>query len=81
MSTSLLSALFPQILALNPFTDDFNDHHSSWDSHTQEDQSGKDLFDWLLLIFYLLATPNITPYYTAPLKTAPPLISLWFLAT
>ena len=27
---------------------DFNGHHSSWDSHSPEDQSGKDLFDWLL---------------------------------
>ena len=27
---------------------DFNSHHSSWDSHSLEDQSGKDLFDWLL---------------------------------
>ena len=27
---------------------DFNSHHSSWDSHSPEDQSGKDLFDWLL---------------------------------
>ena len=27
---------------------DFNSHHLSWDSHSPEDQSGKDLFDWLL---------------------------------
>ena len=27
---------------------DFNGHHSCWDSHSPEDQSGKDLFDWLL---------------------------------
>ena len=27
---------------------DFNGHHSSWDFHSPEDQSGKDLFDWLL---------------------------------
>ena len=26
---------------------DFNSHHSSWDSHSPEDRSGKDLFDWL----------------------------------
>ena len=26
----------------------FNSHHSSWDSHSPENQSGKDLFDWLL---------------------------------
>ena len=54
----------------------FNSHHSSWDSHSPEDQSGKDLFDWLLLIFYLLTTLNIIPYYTVPLETAPPSISL-----
>ena len=29
-----------------------------------------------LLIFYLLTTPNITPYYTVPLETTPPPISL-----
>ena len=28
--------------------DDFNSHHSSWDSHSPEDQSGKELFNWLL---------------------------------
>ena len=27
---------------------DFNSHHSSWDSHSPEDQSGKELFDGLL---------------------------------
>ena len=27
---------------------DFKSHHSSWDSHSLEDQSGKELFDWLL---------------------------------
>ena len=30
------------------FFGDFNGHHSSWDSHSPEDQLGKDLFDWLL---------------------------------
>ena len=55
----------------------FNIHHSSWDSHSLEDQSGKDVFDWLfLLIFYLLTIPNIIPYYTLPPETALPLISL-----
>ena len=54
---------------------DFSSHNSSWDSHSSEDQSGKDLFDWLLflLIFYLLTTPNIILYYTVPPETAPPL--------
>ena len=28
--------------------DDFKCHHSSWDSHSPDDQLGKDLFDWLL---------------------------------
>ena len=27
---------------------DFNSHHSSWDFHSPEDHSGKDLFNWLL---------------------------------
>ena len=27
---------------------DFNGHHLSWDSHSPEDQSGEDLFNWLL---------------------------------
>ena len=57
---SLLFTLLPLTLALNlshpasynqsPTTyifGDFNCHHSSCDSHTPEDQSGKDLFDWL----------------------------------
>ena len=58
---SLLSAL-PPIPGLNPFYPsfflpsfpityifgDFNGRHSSWDSHTPEDQSSKDMFDWLL---------------------------------
>ena len=26
----------------------FNSHHSSWDSHSPKDQSGKDLFNWVL---------------------------------
>ena len=43
---SLPSALLPT-LAQNLFGD-FNSHHSSWDSHSPEDQSGKDMFDWLL---------------------------------
>ena len=33
------------------------------------------------LISYLLTTPIITPYYAAPLETAPPMISFWFLPT
>ena len=54
----------------------FNSHHSSWDSHSPEYQSGKDLFDWLLLIFYPSTTTNIILYYTMPPETAPLLISL-----
>ena len=39
------------------------------------------LTGFFLLISYLLTTPIITPYYTAPLETAPPLIFHWFLPT
>ena len=57
MSMSLLSALPPtRPKSFSPFPlpsspttyifGDFNGHHSSWDSHSPEDQSGKDLFDW-----------------------------------
>ena len=41
----------PFLLPSSPTTyifGNFNSHHSSWDSHSPEDQSGKDLFDWLL---------------------------------
>ena len=57
MSMFLLSALLPPILSLPflliiiPITyifGDFNGHSSSWDSRSPEDQSGEDLFDWLL---------------------------------
>ena len=41
------SFLLPSSLTTYTFGD-FNSHHSSWDSHSPEDQSGKDLFDWLL---------------------------------
>ena len=60
-SMSFLSALLPPILAQNPshpssyhhhllpyIFGEFNGHHSFWDSHSPEDQSGKDLFDLLL---------------------------------
>ena len=68
----------PFLLPSSPTTyifGDFNSHHSSWDSHSPEDHSGKDLFDWLLSSDLLpLNTPNTTPYYTVPPETAPPLI-------
>ena len=41
----------PFLLPSSPTTyifGDFNSHHSSWDSHSPENQSGKELFDWLL---------------------------------
>ena len=41
----------PFLLPLSPTTyifGNFNGHYSPWDSHTPEDKSGKDLFDWLL---------------------------------
>ena len=41
----------PFLLSSSPTTyifSDFNCHHSSWESHSPENQLGKDLFDWLL---------------------------------
>ena len=78
-SNSRPKSFSPFFLPSSPTTyifGDFNSHHSSWDSYSPEDQSGKDLFDWLLLIFYPSTTPNIILYYTVPPETAPPLISL-----
>ena len=50
-SDSRPKSFSPFLLPSSPTTyifGDFNSHHSSWDSHSQEDHSGKDLFDWLL---------------------------------
>ena len=50
-SDSRPKSFSPFLLPSSPTTyifGDFNSHHSSWDSHSPEDQSGKDLFDWLL---------------------------------
>ena len=50
-SDSRPKSISPFLLPSSPTTyifGDFNSHHSSWDSHSPEDQSGKDLFDWLL---------------------------------
>ena len=50
-SDSRLKSFSPFLLPSSPTTyifGDFNSHHSFWDSHSPEDQSGKDLFDWLL---------------------------------
>ena len=50
-SVSRPKSFSPFLLPSSPTTyifGDFNSHHSSWDSHLPEDQSGKDLFDWLL---------------------------------
>ena len=75
-SDSVPKSFSPFLLPSSPTSyifGDFNSHHSS-DSHSP-DQSGKDLFDWLLSSdLYLLITPNTTPYYTVPLETALPLI-------
>ena len=49
-SNSCPKSFSPFLLPSSPTTyifGDFNSHHSSWDSHSLEDQSGKDLFDWL----------------------------------
>ena len=50
-SDSRPKSFSPFLLPSSPTTyifGDFNSHHSSWDSHSPEDHSGKDLFDWLL---------------------------------
>ena len=50
-SDSRPKSFSPFLLPSSPTTNifgDFNSHHSSWYSHSPEDQSGKDLFDWLL---------------------------------
>ena len=43
--------------------------------HRKTNQAKSCLIGSSLLIFYLLTTPNITPYYTVPPETALPLIS------
>ena len=50
-SNSRPKSFSPFLLPLSPITyvfGDFNNHTSSWESHSPEDQSGKDLFDWLV---------------------------------
>ena len=50
-SDSRPKSFSPFLLPSSPTTyicGDFNSHHSSWDSHSPEDQSGEELFDWLL---------------------------------
>ena len=50
-SDSRPKSFSPFLLPSSPTTyifGDFNSHHSSWNSHSPEDHSGKDLFDWLL---------------------------------
>ena len=50
-SDSRPKSFSPFLLPSSPTTyifGDFNSHHSSWDSHSPKDQSGKELFDWLL---------------------------------
>ena len=49
-SDSCPKSFSPFLLPSSPTTyifGDFNSHYSSWDSHSPEDQSGKELFDWL----------------------------------
>ena len=51
-SDSRPKSFSPFLLPSSPTTyifGDFNCLHSSWNSHTSEEQSGKDLFYWLLL--------------------------------
>ena len=50
-SDSRPKSFSPFLLPSSPTTyifGNFNSHHSSWDSHSSENHSGKDLFDWLL---------------------------------
>ena len=50
-SDSRPKSFSPFLLPSSPTTyifGDFNSHHSYWDSYLPEDQSGKDLFNWLL---------------------------------
>ena len=89
-SMSLLSALLPPTLAQNP-SHPFSYHHllpltslatlttiihPGTPTHRKTIQAKICLIGSSLLIFYLLITPNTTPYYTVPLETALPLIFL-----
>ena len=48
--------------------------HPGTPTHRKTNQAKSCLISFSLLIFYLLTTPNITPYYTVPPETALPLI-------
>ena len=88
---SLLSALLPLTLALNPSHPSFYHHplllissasltainHSGTLTVRKTNQAKICVIGSFLLISYLLTTPSIIPYYTAPLETAPSLISLF----
>ena len=58
---------------------DFNGHHPGTPTHRNTNQAKICLTGSSLLIFCLLTTPNITPYYIVPQVTVPPLIPLWSL--
>ena len=77
-SDSRPKSFSPFLLPSSPTTyifGDFNSHHSSWTpTHRKTNQAKVCLIGSSLLIFYLLITPNTTPYYTVPLETALPLI-------
>ena len=49
--------------------------HPGTPTHRKTNQAKTCLVGSSLLIFYLLTTPNVTPYYTVPPETALPLIS------
>ena len=87
-SMSLLSAPLPPTLAQNP-SHPFSYHHllpltslvtlaaiihPETPTHRKTNQAKICLIGFSLLIFYLLITPNTTPYYTVPPETALPLI-------
>ena len=53
--------------------------HPGTPTHRKTNQAKSCLIGSSLLIFYLLTTLNITPYYTVPPETALPLIFPYFL--
>ena len=60
-------SFLPFLVPSSPLTfifGDFNWHHSSWDSHSPEDQLGKDLYDWLL-------SSDLLPLYNPDHYTLP----------
>ena len=80
-SDSLPKSFSPFLLPSSPTTYIFGNcsHHPGTPTHRKTNQAKICLTGSFPLIFYLLTTPNSTPYYTVPPETALPLISSWFL--